>query len=46
LSWSITVISSKIRSINAANGQHDVIYSAALPLNTGAAIKKFYLNST
>ena len=21
-------------------------YSAALPLNTGAAIKKFYLNST
>jgi len=29
-----------------ANGQHDFIYSAALPLNTGAAIKTFYLNST
>jgi len=28
------------------NGQHDFIYSAALPLNTGVGIKKFYLNST
>jgi len=32
--------------INELKGQHDFIYSAALPLNTGVGIKKFYLNST
>ena len=46
-SWSITVISSKIRPINTQNGLHGFIYSAALPLNTVVVgIKTFYLNST
>jgi len=27
-----------------SEGQHDVIYPAALPLNTGVSVKIFYLN--
>jgi len=30
---------------SAIDAEHDFIYYAALLLNTGAAIKKFYLNS-